>query len=184
MDDIKLEVPICNQYDKAHDESWAFRMCGPCSLWMLLKYYHPNFEYSPLELRDQLISRDGYLENIGFKHKALTDLANEYRVPLTFAKKFFYTPEEKEAGLEIIASNLKSGYLVIVSVFYQLNPAKGGHMVVINGLQEFGGQIIGFYIQDPDSSFKGHNYFLTHDEFTAGWRGGLIYQGERSLASE
>ena len=176
MEDIKIEVPICNQHDKTHEESWAYRMCAPCSLWMLLKHHNPDFSLSPLELRDELISKNGYLENIGFKHQALAEMGKEYGLPLTFAKKFFYTPEEKEVGMKIINANLKAGHPVIVSVFYQLNPAKGGHMVVIQGVQEFSGQTIGYYVQDPDSSFRGHNYFLTREEFLAGWRGGLIYQ--------
>jgi hypothetical protein len=175
MEEIKIELPLCNQYDKAHDESWAYRMCGPCSLWMLIKHKNPDFKLSPLEVRDKLIALGGYLENVGFKHGAMAKLGNEYGLNLKYAEKFFYTPEEKEKGAEIIKQNLEAGQPVIVSVFYKLDPAKGGHMVVVNGFQEFHGQVVGYDIQDPDSQFKSHNYFLTKQEFLAGWRGGMIY---------
>ncbi len=151
-------------------------MCAPCSLWMLIKHHDLSLVLSPLELRDKLLAKNGYLENIGFKHRALAEMGQEYGLPLTFAKKFFYTPEEKEVGMKIINNNVLAGHPVIVSVYYQLNPAKGGHMVVVHGVQEFSGQTIGYYIQDPDSSFQGHNYFLPREQFLAGWRGGLIYQ--------
>jgi hypothetical protein len=165
MQDIKIEAPLCNQYDKAHDESWAYRMCAPCSLWMLLKHHDSGFALSPLDLRDKLMARDGYLENIGFKHQAIADMAREYGLPLTYAKRFFYTPEEKEIGMAIIDKNLEAGQPIMVSMFSHFNPARGGHMLVIHGLQKFNGVTIGYYIQSSDASFRGHNYFVTKEEF-------------------
>ena len=184
MEDIKIEVPICDQYDKAHDESWAFRMCAPCSLWMLLKQHNPNFELSPEQLRDKLIAKDGYLENIGFKHQTIADMGYEYGLPLKYAKKFFYTPEEKEIGMKIINTNLKNGHPVIISMFSHFTPARGGHMVVVYGIQEFNGQTIGYYIQNSDATFRGYNYFVTMAEFLPNWRGGLIYQDELLLKED
>ena len=175
MKDIKLDVPICNQYDNAHDKSWAYRMCAICSLWMLLKYQNPQFNVSVMDLLQQALAKDSYLENIGWRHWGIVKVAEENGLVLRYAERFFYTPEEKEVGAVIIATNLKNRHPVMASVFHHLNPAKGGHMVVIYGFQEFKGQPIGYYIQDPDASFRGHNYFLTKEEFFAGWRGGLIF---------
>lgn len=176
MDDIKINVPQCNQFDGAHDPEWASRICAVCSLWMLLKTNNPDFNGSVMELVHKLIANGGYLENVGWKHAAIADLAAEYGLKLNYARRFFYSLEEKEHGSKIINLNLKNGHPVIASVFLHMNPAKGGHMVVVNGFQEFNGQTIGYYIQDPDSRFRGHNYFLTKEEFFGGWRGGLIYQ--------
>lgn len=178
VNEIKIDVPLCNQYDDAHDESWAYRMCAPCSLWMLLKHHDPAFKLSPVELRDELMAADGYLENIGFKHQALAELATKYGLPLTYAKRFFYTPEEKETGMAIINANLKKGQPVMISMFSHFNPGRSSHMVVIHGLQEFQGKIIGYYIQSSDASFRGHNYFVTKEEFVPNWRGGLISGAE------
>jgi hypothetical protein len=176
MDDIKIELPICNQYDATHDPQWANRICAICSIWMLIKLNDPSFSRSAMELTHELKEAGGYLENIGWKHASLVELAGKYGLTLQYARKFFYSPEEKELGAKIIAENLYHRHPVIVSVFHHMNPAKGGHMVIIQGFQEFNGQTIGYYIQDPDASYRGHNYFLTKDEFFAGWRGGMIYQ--------
>jgi len=175
MKDIKINLPICNQHDKSHEEAWAYRMCAPCSLWMVLKHHDSALVLTPVELREKLITGDGYLDNVGFKHQVMAEMGQKYGLPLIHARKFFYTPEEKEIGMKIINSNLQENHPVITSIFHHLNPSKGGHMVVVHGFQEFAGQTIGYYIQDPDASFRGHNYFLTRQEFLDGWRGGLIW---------
>ena len=175
MEELKIELPICDQYDKVHDESWAYRMCAPCSLWMLLKHKYPDFKLSPSKLRDELLAQDGYMQNIGFKHSAIAELGTKYGLHLDFAKKFFYTSEEKESGMLIINDNLRKGNPVIVSMFSHFLPARGGHMVVVHGLQVFKRQVIGYYIQSSDASFRGHNYFVTKEEFMKNWRGGLIF---------
>lgn len=176
MDDIKIDLPVCNQFDAAHDTEWANKICAICSIWMLLKLHNSSFDVSVMDLTKKLLADGGYLENIGWKHASLVDLAGEYGLKLQYARMFFYSPEQKEEGSKIIAANLRNRHPVIASVFMHMNPSKGGHMVVVHGFQEFNGQTIGYYIQDPDSRFKGHNYFLTKEEFFAGWRGGLIYQ--------
>ncbi len=176
MQEIHIDLPVCNQFDDAHEKEWAHRICAICSLWILLKLHDPKFSRSVMDLVHEAVARDGYLENIGWKHAALVALAGEYGLTLHHAAKFFYTREEKESGLAIINKNLENRHPVIVSVFHELNPAKAGHMVVINGLQKFRNKTIGYYIQDSDPRFRGHNYFLTREEFLNGWRGGLVYQ--------
>lgn len=175
MEDIKIELPLCDQFDTAHDPAWAYRMCAICSLWMLLKHRDPSFAVAPMELVRQALAKNAYLENIGWRHWGIVQLAKDYGLNLKYAEKFFYSPEEKEIGAKIISDDIKKNRPVIVSVFHHLNPAKGSHMVVVHGMQEFNGKPIGYYIQDPDASFRGHNYFLTKEEFFSGWRGGLIY---------
>ncbi len=176
MEDIKIDVPLCNQFDSGHDPAWVRRICAICSLWMLLKLHDFKFDVPVMELVQQGLNNNGYMENIGWRHRGIVELAATHGLSLQFAEKFFYTSEEKQIGAGIISENLRNNQPVIVSIFHHLNPAKGGHMVVVHGLQQFQGQAIGYYIQDPDLSFRGHNYFLTRDEFLAGWRGGLIYR--------
>lgn len=176
MEDIKIELPLCNQFDSAHDPTWVHRICAICSLWMLLKLHNSEFDVPVMELVQQGLANNAYMENIGWRHQGIVELAATHGLLLHFAEKFFYTPEEKHIGSAIIYENLRNNRPVIVSIFHHLNPAKSGHMVVVHGLQQFQGQAIGYYVQDPDASFRGHNYFLTRDEFLAGWRGGLIYR--------
>ena len=172
MKDIKIELPICDQYDKAHDPAWTYRICAICSLWMLLKLNDYKFNTSVMDLVKMGLAKDGYLENIGWKHSAIVELANDFGLELQYAKRFFYTPEEKESGLLIINRNLENDQPVLVSV----HGIKDSHMLVVHGLRESGGKIIGYHIQDPDGHVHGHNYFLTKQEFLLSWRGGLIYK--------
>lgn len=175
MREIKINLPVCDQFNQTHDPEWAHRMCAICSLHMLLKHHNPEFSVSPAGLLEQGLAANAYLENIGWKHAGVVQLAAVHGLPLQYAQRFFYTPEEKEVGLKLINQNLKNNQPVMVSVFHELNPSKAGHMVVIHGLQEFNATTIGYHIQDPDSRWRGHNYFLTRQEFIDGWRGGLIY---------
>ena len=175
MKDFKIDLPVCNQFDKSHDKDWAHRICAVCSLWMLLKWHNPNTQLDVMGLVREGVSLGGYLENIGWKHASIVELGTRHGLPLQYAQKFFYTLEEKEKGLKVIQQELKKSRSVIISMFSHLNPAKGGHMVVLHGMQEFNKKVIGVYVQDPDPTFRGHNYLLLRDEFLAGWRGGLIW---------
>ncbi len=175
MIDIKIQLPVCNQFDEAHGSEWGKKICPVCSLWMLIKHHNPNFNVPVMDLVKECLDAGGYLENIGWKHAAIAELGRKYGLNLTHAQKFFYTPEEKEEGMKIINESLKAGKPVIFSLFNSLNPAKSSHMAVINGLQEFNDTTIGYYIQDPDGRWRGHNYFLARQDFLDGWRGGLIW---------
>ena len=171
MREIKIKLPICNQYDTEHDPQWSHRICAICSLWMLLKLHNPKFNTSVMDLMKNGLAKDGYLENIGWKHTTIVELAKDFGLELQYAKRFFYTLEEKESGLLIINRNLENGQPVLVSI----HGTQNSHMLVAHGLKESDDKVIGYYIQDPDGRVHGHNYFLTKQEFLFSWRGGLIY---------
>ncbi len=171
MKEILIKLPICNQHDAEHDPQWAHRICAVCSLWMLLKLHNPKLDISVMDLVKKGFAKDGYLENIGWKHAVIVELSKDFGLELQYAKKFFCTPEEKESGLLIINRNLENGQPVLVSI----HRPKDSHMLVVHGFQESDDKIIGYYIQDSDGRVRGHNYFLTRDEFLSSWRGGLIY---------
>jgi hypothetical protein len=173
MKEIFIELPICNQREM--DLEWAPRACAICSLWMILKGHDPQFALSPEQLLQEGIAAGGYIQNVGWSHRAITELAGRHGLNMEYAQKFFYTSDEKEAGMDFIAERLGVGMPVIASIFHELNPAKGGHMVVVRGIKKFGGAIIGFDIQDPDPTWRGPRYFLNREEFVSGWRGGLIW---------
>jgi len=188
MKEIFIDVPVCNQRNLPPE--WAWRGCAICSLWMLLKW-HGKYRLAkpqgnpvrqgypvavlPAELLKEGLAINGYLENVGWKHNAIVELAAQHGLLMDYAKKFFYSDEEKERGLKLIAAKFYDGKPVIASIFKELNHSKDGHMVVIRGMKEFSGSVIGLDIQDPDPSWRGHNYFLSRQEFFDGWRGGLIW---------
>ena len=171
MKEILIKLQICNQHDMEHDSQWAYRICAICSLWMLLKFHDPEFNVSVMDLVNRGLAKDGYIEGIGWKHAVIVELAKDFGLELQYAKRFFYTPEEKESGLSIINRNLENGQPVLVSV----HRFKDSHMLVVRGYKKFEGKILGYYIQDSDGREHGHSYFLTKTEFLSSWRGGLIY---------
>lgn len=182
MREIKIKLPICNQHDVEHDPQWTHRICAICSLWMLLKFHDPKFNVSVMGLVKKGLAKDGYLESVGWKHAAIVELANDFGLKLQYAKKFFYTPEEKESGLLLINRNLENGQPVLASTYRSMSRrrldmlrSRDGHMLIVHGFKESSGKVTGYYIQDPDGRVHGHNYFLTKDEFISSWRGGLIY---------
>ena len=71
MTELKIKLPICNQYDTEHDPQWSHRICAICSLWMLLKLHDPKFDVSVMDLVEKGLAKDGYLENIGWKHSVI-----------------------------------------------------------------------------------------------------------------
>ena len=172
MTELKIKLPTCNQYDAEHDLEWSHRICAICSLWILLKHHNSKFNLSVMDLVKKGLGKNGYIENIGWKHETIVELAKDFGLDIQYVKKFFYTPEEKESGLLIINHNLENGQPVLVSV----HRSQGSHMLVVHGFKESDGEVVGYYIQDPDGRVNGHNYFLTKQEFLSSWRGGLIYR--------
>ena len=78
MREIKIDLPVCNQFDEQHDPQWAHRICAVCSLWMRLKLHDPKFNVPVMDLVKIGLAKDGYLENIGWKHKAIVELAKDF----------------------------------------------------------------------------------------------------------
>lgn len=172
MKEILIKLPICNQHNPEYDPQWSHRICAICSLWMLLKLHDSKFNFSVMDLVKMGLAKHGYIESVGWKHAVIVELANDFGLQLQYAKRFFYTSEEKESGLLVINRNLENNQPVLVSIYRP----QGSHMLVVHGLQESEGQITGYYIQDPDGRVHGHNYFLTKLEFLSSWRGGLIFR--------
>src|SRR3990167_5146720 len=161
MKEILIKLQVCNQHDAEHDLQWAHRICAICSLWMLLKLHDPGFNVPVMDLVKRGLTKDGYLENIGWKHAVIVELAKDFGLELQYAKRFFYTPEEKKTGLLTINRNLENGQPVVISI----QRSKDSHMLVVHGYKKSGGKITGYYIQDSDGRECGHNYFLTKTEF-------------------
>ena len=173
MKEVFIELPVCNQRELSAE--WEYRGCAICSLWMLLKWHDKNFSLMPAELLQEGLASDAYLQNVGWKHGPMMELAGRHGLAMDYAKNFFYSDEEKETGLKLISERLHAGKPVLASIFKELNHAKDGHMIVLRGIKEFSGVIIGFDVQDPDPNWRGHQYFLSRQEFLDGWRGGLIW---------
>lgn len=158
------------------DENWSRRSCGICVLKMLMVFKKPELHSVPvMTLLNQALDADGYIKNIGWKHKALVSLAASYGVAMDFQKKFFDTPEKKKEGIKIINDKLKTGLPVAVSVLKEFNQSDTAHLVIVEKTKKFGLFILGYCIADPYPGKRGNRYTVSKKEFLSGWRGGIIW---------
>jgi hypothetical protein len=162
--------------DEVGDEYWSKRSCGICALKMLMVFKKPELKnVSLITLINKALELNGYINNIGWKHQSLVDLANSYGVSLGFQKEFFDTPEKKKIGIKMINKNLLSGMPVAVSILKDFKIKGSAHMVIVEGLLKVGPFIVGYKIADPYFGEKGNHYIVSKRKFLNGWRGGMIY---------
>lgn len=174
--DIIISLPLVSQFKETKDLKWKCHTCGICTIQMLLSFKKPdNIKIPVMELVKKTLATDGYMKGVGWRHQALVWLASQYGVKMDFQKLFPKTKKDKIQRLKFIEHSIKNQKPVIASVFRELNPKNGGHLVVLNGTRSNARGTTGYYIQDPDHRFRGNNYFVTRKEFLAGWRGGMIW---------
>jgi len=140
----------CNKF-------WAKRVCGPASLAMIAVYYFSKKESSIVRAIKKIYKNNGnnslkklseflvdfiisdgvknkaYIENIGWSHQGLIDTAVKH-FGLT-GIRFDCAQESGEIAFEKMISELKKGP-VIASIYKNLNPQNGGHLVVVFGIDE------------------------------------------------
>lgn len=174
--DIVIKIPLVSQERDVKDKKWKKKSCAICSMKMMIGFSnHKHLDIELGQLINEAIKLGGYLKGIGWKHKTVSDLAKKYGHKLNFIKKFPKTIQEKSKWLKKLENRIIGGKPVMVSIYYKLNKKNGSHIVVVNGVRKNGKLTLGYHIQDPDDRFKGHNYFISKDEFLLGWRGGMIY---------
>lgn len=174
--DFLIDLLLVNQKTDTGDPKWAEKTCGICSIKMLLEYSNPRLKnLKIMSLVRKGLQKDGYLEKVGWKHSALVDLAGDYGVKMSYQKKFLKKADERKKGMAFIEKNIRNKKPVIVSVGYNFNPLRGGHLVIVRGFRKNGDRALGYYIQDPYPLRRGNNYFVTKKEFLKGWRGGMIW---------
>ena len=176
------------------NEFWAKRVCGPSSLAMVIAYYFSKNKFSVVKainkiypqqksseknkennslkklsefLVDFIIS-DGvknkaYIENIGWLHQGLIDAAVKY-FGLS-GNRFDFAKENGETAFERMIEELKNGP-VIASIYKNLNPQNGGHLVVVFGVDEDN-----VLFADPDiNKLNLIERRATIEEFKNGWK--------------
>ncbi len=109
------------------------------------------------------VKNKAYVENIGWLHQGLIDAAVKHFG--LRGNRFDFAKEETETAFERMIEELKNGP-VIASIYKNLNPQNGGHLVVIFGID---GDIVLF--ADPD--INNPNLIerkATTEEFKKGWK--------------
>ena len=171
-----MKIKLVNQIFDTGDEYWAKYSCGICVLKMLMAFKKPELRDVPVKsLIDQALGSGGYIENVGWRHQALVDLAAFYGVSMDFQKEFFKTQEKKKEGIKFVNKILKSGLPMAVSVVKEFNLPSTAHLVVVESVKGFGPLVLGYRIVDPYPGERGNVYTVSKKEFLFGWPATIIY---------
>jgi len=145
---MKFETPEYSQFLDIKDEDWQGRSCGILCLKTLIDYWFGNKKMDSKDM-DALIQEaldiDGYIPEIGWKHKELAEVAKKHKLD---GENFDWTDEHPDVAFNRIIPHLTT-HPVIASIYKDLDKEKNGHLVVITGYED--GNV---YYNDPDSKKK------------------------------
>jgi predicted double-glycine peptidase len=159
---IHSNVPFYSQFQDISLVEWQKLGCGVASLAMVVNYYKPD-SASVMALLNQGIASGAYQDGVGWKHRELAALTNDYG--LSNQVHDFYKLSN-EAAFDKFLELLKDGP-VIVSIHNKFDPrATLGHIVVATGYEN--GYVI---YNDPT---YGPEKRISLDCFLNGWKRRLI----------
>ncbi len=159
-------VPARSQYHAISDLFWKQHSCGIVSLGMVLEFYKKNFKTYD-QLLNQGIRMRIRQEGVGWIHAGLARLAQKYG--LRGVSYDWYRNSDSDAFLKL-TSLLEYGP-VIASIYKNLNPKNGGHLIVVTGYTN--GHI---YYNEPDShNIKIIRRKVSKDRFVRGWKKRVIW---------
>lgn len=152
-------VPFFSQFADISDPKWRKVGCGVASLAMLIEFYRPG-SVSVDTLLDEGIASGAYLNNAGWTHKGLADLANNYGL---MSAPHDLSSMSMDTAFSEIRTALKEGP-VIASVHYTFDPKNPiPHLVVINGIED---DIV--HYNDPAESSGGGT--ISAEKFMQAWK--------------
>jgi uncharacterized protein YvpB len=155
----QTNVPFYSQFTDISAVKWQKVGCGIASLAMLIEYYEPG-EVSVDKLLDEGIASKAFLEDAGWTHSGLANLAKNYGLN---GKPFDYSSNSMESAYAKLNASLEEGP-VMASVFYTFDPESPiPHLVVINSID---GDIV--YYNDP--SDKSGNRSISSTKFKKAWK--------------
>jgi hypothetical protein len=158
---------------------WADRACGVACVKMAVEAFGGPVQVIARWVQ-QGLAADGYIirpgedgqpVDVGWSHAALAGLIRPYAADCWV----------QAGSLEDIAQQVASENLVIASVSYEIGTSgpitrRGGHLVVITGLQRTGGQAATVYVHNPSGrslALRQHAR-IDADRFLAAASGRLI----------
>ena len=109
------------------------------------------------------VKNKAYIENIGWSHQGLIDTAVKHFGLV--GERFDFAKETAEVAFKKITEELKNGP-VVASIYKNLNPQNGGHLVVVFGIDDNN-----ILFADPD--VDNENLIVreaTIEEFKKGWK--------------
>ena len=164
---------------------WSSRICGIACLKMVLLTKFPEKKIPLKELLSQGKDIGAYEENKGWIHRGLVNLGKKYGIE--------GGRESVGDDIEKIAKHIQSKELVIASVTvgfeagkeYKLEDGssyimpKGGHLVVIYGVDVNDGKVVRLLLHHPSSEedYEWQNRIVSREEFLNSFssKGNIIY---------
>jgi len=168
---MTFSVPKISQHGLVSDPKWDFLVCGIASLYMVLKYLDSDFSLRGDDVFEKCFTMNGYIPNIGWKHKELAQTAES----LGFAgESYDWYSSSSEDAFEKLLFKLKTGP-VIASIYNGFVPGNGGHLIVVTGIE--GGAV---YVNDP-AEFDSEKIAkkIPIDSFLHGWKRRIIMIREK-----
>lgn len=150
------------------EEARAFgdNACGAACVKMVLEALGRTDVPSVKELMEEGIRSGFYVEPAGWIHKGLVRLTERYG---TVARRLNIKKYPLELG-----NAIKEGGLVIASVSLEFNPEKrGGHLVVVHGIEFEGDTLKKVYFRDP-SGFGQIHSDINGESFLKSWTGNIV----------
>ncbi len=153
------QTPFYSQFDDITDPSWKKVGCGIASLAMIIEFYNPG-EVSVDNLLAEGIKSGAYLNDAGWIHKGLIDLAKKYGLS---GNTHDLSKLSTQKALLKLENTLDNGP-VMVSVHYTFDPQNPiPHLVVIN-------KIVNDTVYYNDPSEKAGNGSISTTKFLNSWK--------------
>ena len=154
---IQYDLPFYSQFDDITSPVWQPRGCGIASLAMIIEYYAPGVT-TPDALLQQGIVRGGYIDNVGWIHRDLAQLAEQYGIRSTSHDLAGHTAAH---ALRDLFDSLHEGP-VIASVHHEFDPSSTiPHLIVVSGIE---GNRLRYH--DPDGGIGS----ISLAQFLAAWK--------------
>lgn len=162
-----FSVPAYSQFLDVKDKRWQKRACGMVSLKMIIDYWRaPRSNPSCDQLIKLGLKQKAFLTNVGWKHKELSQLVSKFGLR---GRNFDWVKIKPETAFKKLRSYLKK-YPVLASIHKNLDPAKGGHLIVVTG---FRNGLVSY--NDPDSKArKTVKQTAGLKKFLEGWKRRII----------
>ncbi len=154
-----FKVPFYSQFKDITTAKWQKVGCGIASLAMLINYYEPG-EVNVDGLLDEGIQAGAYLDDAGWIHQGLINLANKHG--LTGASHDL-SGSSMDTAFSTLTKAVNAGP-VMVSVHYTFDPKNPiPHLVVVSGIKD--GLV---YYNDPAG--KGGGESISAAKFQSAWK--------------
>jgi ABC-type bacteriocin/lantibiotic exporter with double-glycine peptidase domain len=157
----KHKVPTYSQFLDTKNSSWKNRSCGITALKSILEY-----ELGKSPSIDDLIKigleNNAYIKGIGWKHKELAEIANNFG--LKGKNLEWRNLKPKEAFKKILKFFPKNP--IMASVFKNFNPKNNGHFIVLTGFEN--NKI--YYNETASKKREEIKKEIPLEKFLKGWR--------------